>query len=167
MGNQDNQQQPLQPGTQAPDFTLKSTPDQTVSLHEFRGHPVILVFYPADFSEVCTDQLSLYNQLLPEFEKYGAEPIGISVDGAWSHKAFAEQRHLHFPLLSDFNPKGQVGKMYGVYDEITGQEKRALFVIDSNRVIRWSYVSPTGVNPGADGILNALEGLKQKEQVHG
>src|SRR6058998_3802715 len=92
-------------GTVAPDFTLNSTPDQKVSLSDFRGRPVVLVFYPADWSPVCTDQLSLYNQLLPEFERYNRpEILGISVDGIWSHIAFAKDRSLRFPILSDFEP---------------------------------------------------------------
>src|SRR4029453_1273694 len=108
---------PLPSGTQAPDFTLHSSPDQSVSLSEFRGRPVILAFYPADWSSVCSDQLSLYQELLPEFQRYGAQLIGISVDGVWSHLAFAQDRHLHFPLLSDFEPKGQVSRQYGVYQK--------------------------------------------------
>jgi peroxiredoxin len=155
---------PLPPGTPAPDFTLHSTPDQAVSLSEFRGQPVILVFYPADWSPVCGDELSLYQELLPEFQRYGAELIAVSVDGPWSHLAFAKDRHLHFPLLSDFEPKGQVSRQYGVYQEDVGESGRALFVIDKDGVIRWSYVSPTGVNPGADGILRALDALEKKEQ---
>jgi peroxiredoxin len=150
---------PLTPGTGAPDFTLRSTPDQTVSLSDFRGRPVILAFYPADWSPVCGDQLALYNEVLGEFQRFGAELIGISVDGAWSHAAFAEQRHFHFPLLADFEPKGRVARMYGVYSEKTGLSNRALFVIDGAGTIRWSYLSPMGVNPGADGILEALESL--------
>lgn len=153
---------PLPAGTAAPDFTLHSTPDQTVSLNEFRGQPVILAFYSADWSPVCGDQLALYQQLLPEFQRYHAELIGISVDGIWSHLAFAKDRNLHFPLLSDFEPKGQTGRDFGVYHEEEGQNARALFVIDGEGVISWSYVSPTGVNPGADGILNALDALQQK-----
>jgi peroxiredoxin len=155
---------PLPPGTQAPDFTLHSTPDQSVSLSEFRGRPVILAFYPADWSSVCSDQLSLYQELLPEFQHYGAQLIGISVDGVWSHLAFAQDRHLHFPLLSDFEPKGQVSRQYGAYQEDVGESARALFVIDKDGVVSWSYVSPAGVNPGADGILSALDALQKKEQ---
>ena len=155
---------PLPPGTQAPDFTLHSTPDQSVSLSEFRGRPVILAFYPADWSPVCGDQLSLYQELLPEFQRYGAKLIGTSVDGVWSHLAFAQNRHLHFPLLSDFEPKGQVSREYGVYQEDVGESARALFVIDNDGVVSWSYVSPTGVNPGADGILKALDALQKKER---
>src|SRR5258708_2268481 len=95
-------------GETAPDFCLKTTPDQSVSLSDFRGQPVLLVFYPADWSPVCGDQLSLYNEILPEFQNLGAEPIGISVDGVWCHCAYARDRKLHFPLLSDFEPKGEV-----------------------------------------------------------
>jgi peroxiredoxin len=149
----------LQPGTPAPDFTLHSTPDQAVSLSEFRGRPVILAFYPADWSPVCGDQMALYNQILPEFSEYGAELIGISVDGVWCHAAFAHERNLHFPLLADFEPKGAVARQYGAYREHDGTTERALFVIDGDGVIRWSYCSPVGVNPGADGILKALDEL--------
>ena len=149
----------LQPGTPAPDFTLHSTPDQAVSLSEFRGRPVILAFYPADWSPVCGDQMALYNQILPEFFEYDAELIGISVDGVWCHAAFARDRNLHFPLLADFEPKGAVARRYGAYREHDGTTERALFVIDADGVIRWSYCSPVGVNPGADGILRALDAL--------
>ena len=146
-------------GTPAPEFTLHVTPDQTLSLSELRGKPVILAFYPADWSPVCGDQMALYNEILPEFQKYQAELLGISVDGVWCHAAFAKDRHLHFPLLADFEPKGAVAQMYGVYRKSDGVCERALFVIDKNGVITWSYVSPIAVNPGADGILRALEDL--------
>ena len=153
----------LQPGTPAPGFTLHSTPDQSVSLSELRGQPVILAFYPADWSPVCGDQMALYNEILPEFGRFHAELIGISVDGVWSHAAFARDRKLHFPLLADFEPKGAVAKMYGVYRRHEGTSERALFVLDAQGIIRWSYVSPVGINPGADGILTALEALKTEE----
>jgi peroxiredoxin len=149
----------LEAGTPAPDFTLHSTPDQTVSLQELRGRPVVLAFYPADFSPVCGDQMALYNEVLPEFQEYGAQLLGISVDGVWCHAAFARHRGLHFPLLSDFEPKGAVARLFGAYREHEGTSERALFVLDGDGVIRWSYCSPVGVNPGADGILNALEAL--------
>ena len=150
---------PLAAGTEAPDFTLHSTPDQAVSLRDFRGRPVILAFYPADWSPVCGDQMALYNEILPEFQRYRAELLGISVDGAWCHLAFAQHRRLHFPLLADFEPKGAVARRYGVYRDGDGTTERALFVIDGGGIVRWSYVSPIGVNPGADGILRALESL--------
>src|SRR5678810_996655 len=105
----------LAPGTAAPDFSLRSTPDQSVSLSDFRGRPVILAFYPADWSPVCGDQMALYNEILPEFQKFNAELIGISVDGPWCHSAYREHRNLHFSLLSDFEPKGEVARQYGVY----------------------------------------------------
>lgn len=149
----------LPPGTPAPDFKLHTTPDQTVSLSEFRGSPVILAFYPADWSPVCGDQMALYNEILPEFRRFNANLIGISVDGAWCHMAFAKTNKLRFPLMSDFEPKGGVASTYGVYRQADGVCERALFVLDSDGIIRWSYVSPVGVNPGADGILKALEAL--------
>jgi peroxiredoxin len=150
----------LPAGTRAPDFELHATPDQLVSLSDFRGKNVILAFYPADWSPVCGDQMALYNEILPEFHKLGAEMIGISVDGAWCHAAFASARKLHFPLLSDFEPKGAVARAYGAYRPKDGHSERALFVIDGDGIIRWSYCSPVGVNPGADGILDALESLR-------
>ena len=131
----------LAPGSAAPDFALRSAPDQSLSLSKFRGRPVVLVFYPEDWSPVCSDQLVLYQELLPEFQRHDAEVLGISVDGIWSHLAFAKDRNLHFPLLSDFEPKGEVAHAYGVYRTVDGTSERALFVVD------------------ADGILRALDDL--------
>lgn len=147
----------LPPGAHAPAFTLPVTADQTASLADFAGQTVILAFYPADWSPVCGDQLALYNELGAEFKKHGAVLLGISVDGVWCHGAFSQSRSLHFRLLSDFEPKGAVARSYGAYRELEGISERALFVIDGDGVIRWSYQSPIAVNPGADGILEALE----------
>ena len=122
----------LPAGTPAPDFTLPVTPDQKLSLNELRGNPVILAFYPADWSPVCGDQMGLYNEILPEFQKHGAKLLGISVDGAWCHEAFAQARGYHFPLLADFEPKGKVARAYGAYREADGISERALFVIDKD-----------------------------------
>jgi peroxiredoxin len=152
----------LEPGKKAPDFTLFSTPDQRLSLRDFRGKAVILCFYPADWSPVCGDQVTLYNELLPEFRKLGAELLGISVDGVWCHLAYSKDRKLRFPLLSDFEPKGAVARSYDAYRQGDGFSERALFVLDGEGVIRWSYVSPIGINPGADGILEALERMRSK-----
>lgn len=149
----------LSPGTNAPEFTLKKSPDQTLSLSELRGQPVVLVFYPADWSPVCGDELALFNEVLPEFERYGAQVVGISVDGVWCHQAYAKARNLAFPLLADFEPKGAVSQQYGAYRAQDGFSERALFVLDGEGVIRWSYLSPVGTNPGADGVLAALEAL--------
>jgi peroxiredoxin len=149
----------LNAGAKAPDFSLSVNPDQKITLSELRGKPVILAFYPADWSPVCGDQMALYNEVLPEFQKFGAELIGISVDGAWCHAAYAKDHHLHFPLAADFEPKGAVSRAYGAYRDKEGFSERALFVIDKDGVITWSYCSPVLVNPGADGILQALEAL--------
>ncbi len=153
--------QVLSPGFNAPDFTLSVTPDQKLSLKELRGKPVVLFFYPADWSPVCGDQTALYNEVLPEFQKYGAELVGVSVDGAWCHSAFARHQHLHYPLLSDFEPKGEVARKYGAYRQADGVAERAIFVLDEDGKVFWSYCSPIAVNPGADGILQALEDLQQ------
>ncbi len=152
-------------GSPAPDFALKATPDQTVSLDQLKGKPIVLVFYPADWSPVCGDQVSLYNEMLSEFHEYDAQVVGISVDGPWCHMAFAKDRKLRFPLLSDFEPKGDVAKRYGIYDYKTGTCERALFVIDAAGIVRWKYVSPVGINPGAEGILDALDQFAKKERT--
>ena len=153
----------LPAGSEAPNFTLKAAPDRSITLTELRGKPVVIAFYPADWSPVCGDQMALYNEILSEFHEQGAQLLGISVDGAWCHKAFADARKLRFPLLADFEPKGAVSRAYGAYHE-SGVSQRALFVIDAAGVIRWSYLSPMGVNPGADGILAALERLTPEQR---
>jgi peroxiredoxin len=151
----------LQSGTRAPEFALSATPDgKPLTLSSLRGHPVVLAFYPADWSPVCTDQLAIYNELMPEWERFDARILGISVDSIWSHKAWAKEKRLRFPLLADFEPKGAVSRAYGAYDEESGISERALFVIDPAGTLAWSYLSPINVNPGAEGILEALESLK-------
>ena len=149
----------LSPGIEAPDFTLRVTPDQWLTLSDLFGRPIILAFYPADWSPVCGDQMTLYNEVRPEFQKFGAEILGLSVDGAWCHDAFAQHRNIHFPLLADFHPKGAVAETYGAYRDDDGVAERALFVIDRKGIVFWNYLSPIAVNPGADGILRALEML--------
>ena len=151
----------LAPGTRAPDFQLESDPQKKVSLKDFRGKRIVLVFYPADFSPVCGDQLALLNECLDEFEEMNVQLIGISVDGAWCHQAYANNRKLKFPLLADFQPKGAVAKAYGVYDEQWGTSQRAIFVINEDGIIEWSYLSPIDVNPGAAGIFAALDEMKK------
>ena len=159
QSQQQSQTTALQPGITAPDFTLRTTPNQSISLNQYRGNPVILVFYPADFSPVCGDEMTLFNELLPEFQRLNAEVIGISVDGVWCHLAFSKEKNLKIPLLADFEPKGEVAKKYGVYRKKDGIAERALFLLDKDGIIRYSYVSPIGVNPGADGVLKALESI--------
>ncbi|MCL4299886.1 MAG: redoxin domain-containing protein [Anaerolineae bacterium] len=153
----------LPAGMIAPDFRLQRTPHQTVALSSFRGQPVILAFYVADWHPVCTDQLALYQEFLPEFQPFNAILLGISGDSPWSHLAFARDYRLTFPLLSDSQPKGAVAQAYGVYRPQEGLSERALFVIDAVGIIRWSYLAPVCVNPGVDGILTALEKLTTKQ----
>jgi peroxiredoxin len=153
--------QPLAEGTPAPDFELKSTPNEKVALSDFRGRPVILAFYPADWSPVCSDQMALYQEIMPEFQKFDAGLMGISVDGVWCHNAFARDRHIRFPLLADFEPKGEVSRAYHAYRSQDGFSERALYVIDPEGKVHWGYISPVGLNPGADGILRALEDMKR------
>jgi peroxiredoxin len=148
----------LQPGAPAPDFSLLSAPDQARSLLEIRG-PVMLIFCPADWSPVCGDELSVFETARALFEEREVQLIGISVDGAWCHAAFREAHKLTFPLLADFNPKGAVARCYGVYREADGISERALFLIDRDRIVRWSHLSPLGVSPGADGALRAVQEL--------
>src|SRR3989442_1428592 len=148
----------LSQGTKAPDFILNKAPDAKLSLSDLRGRPVILVFYPADWSPVCGDELALFNEVLPEFQRYDAQLVGISVDGVWCHKAYANSRNLAFPLLADFEPKGEVSRQYDSYRAKDGFSERSLFVIDAAGVIRWSYLSDVAKNPGADGVLVGYAG---------
>jgi peroxiredoxin len=159
MANQDANGGLIRPGQAAPDFSLPSAPDKRVSLKELRGRPIVLAFYPADWSPVCGDQMTLYNEVLAEFSKYKAQVLGVSVDGVWCHAAFGTNRKLRFPLLADFEPKGAMARSYGAYRAKEGVAERALFVIDTTGVVAWSFLSPIDVNPGADGILDALEQL--------
>lgn len=147
----------IEPGSPAPDFTLPDQDGKQVSVSDFRGGTVVLVFYPADFSRVCTDQLSVYQELLPEFEEAGTSLVGISVDGAFCHKAFREHQGLSIPLLADFHPKGEVAKAYGVWSEQYGVARRALVMVGPDGVVEWSYLSPPLEVPGANLIFDALE----------
>jgi len=155
----------LPAGTRAPDFELPSGPGEVVRLRDLRGTCVILAFYPADWSPVCGDQMALYNEVLEEFDELGAKLFGVSVDGPWCHLAYGQSRRLRFPLLADFEPKGEVSRRYGAYDAVNGTSERALFVIDGDGVIRWSYLSPVDINPGADGILSALEAIRAEAEA--
>lgn len=151
----------LKTGILAPDFGLYSTPDQIIRLGELKGKKIILAFYPADWSPVCGDQMALYNEMGRFFSKHNAQVIGISVDSKWCHMAFSENHKFHFPLLADFEPKGFVARLYEAYDEKKGECLRALYVLDEEGIIQWNYLSPVGINPGADGILEALEKLDE------
>jgi peroxiredoxin len=154
---------PLEHGTQAPHWELYSTPNEKVSLSDFRGRPLAMAFYPADWSPVCSDQMALYQEISPLLKEFDAGIVGVSVDGVWCHRAFAEHRNIHFPLLADFEPKGEVSRLYNSYRSKEGWSERSLYVIDADGKVFWSYISPVGVNPGADGILRALAEMKGRQ----
>lgn len=154
----------LPPGRRAPDFRLPTGPDAQLALSDLTGRPVVLAFYPADWSPVCGEQMTLYEAVSPEFARYDAVPLGISVDGVWCHRAFAESRGIRFPLLADFEPKGAVARRYGAYAEDEGTAERALYVLDGEGAVFWSYLSPRDRNPGAAGILRALDALSTRHQ---
>ena len=170
---------PLPTGTPAPPLRLPvadesppapasaSSTERRISLADYPGKNLVLAFYPADFTPVCSDELGIFNELLPEFERLNAQVLGISVDSKWCHAAFARERHLHFPLLADFHPKGEVSRAYHSYREEEGFAERALYVIDAARTIFWSSLSPLDENPGADGVLDALERLAGSEAAEG
>jgi peroxiredoxin len=152
------------PGERAPDFVLPRSPDDRLSLADLRGAPAVLAFYPADWSPVCSDQMALYQAAMSEFARYDARVVGLSVDGVWCHRAFANERGIEFPLLADFEPKGDVARRYDVYGA-DGTAERALFVLDADGVVAWNHLSPPDVNPGADGILDALSSLPGRRGV--
>jgi peroxiredoxin len=147
----------IEPGSAAPDFTLPDQDGNSVSLADFRGRTVVLVFYPSDFSPVCTDQLSVYHEVLPQLEERGATLLGISVDGAYCHKAFQQHLNTSIPLLADFHPKGEVAKSYGVWSDEHGVARRSLVMVGPDGKVTWSYSSPPLEVPGANLIFDALE----------
>jgi peroxiredoxin len=147
----------IAPGTPAPDFSLPDHTGKQVGLADFRGGKVMLVFYPLDFSPVCTDQLSIYQEVLPEIEERGTRLVGISVDSSWAHRAFREKFGISIPLLSDFEPKGAVIRRYGAYLDEVGHGNRSLVLIDADGVVRWVHESPSPLEiPGANLIFDAL-----------
>jgi peroxiredoxin len=161
----DQQPTPLPPGTPAPDFALPRSRHASVSLRDFGGRRAVLAFYPADWEPVSREQLALYGEYVSVFRDLRAEVVGISTDGLWSHESFAREIGLRFPLLADSRPKGAVSRAYGVYLEREESSRRALFVVDEWGFIRWSQAYPTPVNPGARGILCALETMDPAEST--
>jgi peroxiredoxin len=148
----------IEPGTPAPDFALRDQDGEEVSLGDLKGQTVVLVFYPLDFSPVCTDQLNVYQEVLPELERHGVRMFGVSVDSAFCHKAFQDHLGLSIPLLSDFEPKGEVARSFGVYNEKRGVNQRALVMIGPDGVVQWSHASPSPLEiPGANLIFDALD----------
>ena len=144
-------------GEQAPDFTLRNQDGEKVSLSDFAGRKVLLVFYPGDFSPVCGDQLSIYQEVKPEIEEKGVELVGVSVDSFFAHKAFQEKLGIDTVLLSDFEPKGEVARAYDSYVEKMGFANRTLVLVDEDGKVAWTYESPNpGEFPGANVIFDAL-----------
>jgi peroxiredoxin len=144
-------------GEPAPDFKLNDQDGEEVSLSDYKGRKVLLVFYPLDFSPVCSDQLSLYQEVKPELAEQGLELLGISVDSAYAHKAFQEKLGIDTTLLADFEPKGEVAKAYGSYIDGAGIANRTLVLVDENGVVAWAYESPSpGEFPGPNVIFDAL-----------
>ncbi len=154
----------LQTGTPAPDFELSVTPDQKLKLSALRGQPVVLIFYPADWSPVCGDEIAVFNAAKSIFDRYHAQMLAISVDGAWCHTAYAKANNLHIPLLADFEPKGAVSKAYGIYHDENGTAGRALFLVDGEGIIQYAHLSPDAINPGADGVLARLKEISAPAQ---
>lgn len=147
----------ITPGSKAPDFSLPDHDGNPVSLADFAGRRLVLAFYPLDFSPVCSDQLSLYQEVLGEIEAQGATLVGISVDSSYCHHAFRKHSNLEMPLLADFNPKGAVSRAYGAWIEAVDHGNRSLVLIDGEGIVRWSHASPTPLEiPGANLIFDAL-----------
>jgi peroxiredoxin len=149
-------------GEKAPDFSLPNQKGEQVSLSDFRGRQVMLAFYPSDFSPVCSDQLSIYQEVKPSLDEAGLEVVGISIDHSWAHRAFRKQLNLDFTLLADFHPKGEVAERYGAYLADYGTSNRSLVLIDPEGVVSWVYESPTPLEiPGANLIFDALDATDQ------
>lgn len=145
-------------GEKAPDFSLPNHKGEQVSLSDFRGRKVMLAFYPSDFSPVCSDQLSIYQEVKPDLDEAGLEVVGVSIDHSWAHRAFRKELNLDFTLLADFHPKGQVAELYGAYLPDYGTSNRSLVLVDPEGVVSWVYESPTPLEiPGANLLFDALE----------
>jgi peroxiredoxin len=147
----------IEAGAPAPDFTLADQDGHQVSLADLRGKRTVLVFYPLDFSPVCTDQLNVYNEVLGELEAEGVQLYGVSVDSAYAHKAFQQHLGIRIPLLADFHPKGELAKAFGLYDERWGNSARALVMIGPDLTVEWVHRSPSALEiPGANLIFDAV-----------
>ena len=145
-------------GEKAPDFSLPNHKGEQVSLSDFRGRRVMLAFYPSDFSPVCSDQLSIYQEVKPDLDDAGLEVVGVSIDHSWAHNAFRKHLNLDFTLLADFHPKGQVAELYGAYLPEYGTSNRSLVLVDPEGVVSWVYEAPTPLEiPGANLLFDALE----------
>jgi peroxiredoxin len=144
-------------GERAPDFSLLNHEGKPVSLSDFRGQRVLLVFYPSDFSPVCSDQLSIYQEVKPSLDDAGLQVLGVSIDHSWAHRAFRRHLNVDFTLLADFHPKGEVARQYGAYLDDYGTSNRSLVLIDEEGIVQWVHESPTPLEiPGANLIFDAI-----------
>jgi peroxiredoxin len=144
-------------GEKAPDFSLPNHEGKPVSLSDFRGQRVLLVFYPSDFSPVCSDQLSIYQEVKPSLDDAGLQVLGVSIDHSWAHRAFRKHLNVEFTLLADFHPKGEVARLYGAYLDEYGTSNRSLVLIDEDGIVKWVHESPTPLEiPGANLIFDAI-----------
>jgi peroxiredoxin len=148
----------IEPGKPAPEFSLRDQGGDKVGLGDFVGRKLVLAFYPLDFSPVCSDQLSIYQEVLPEIENRGASLVGVSVDSAYCHRAFREHLNLTIPLLADFHPKGAMSRLYGAFQEDRGTNNRSLVLVGEDGIVRWSHATPSVKEiPGANLIFDALD----------
>jgi len=157
--------EPLKVGDKAPDFELKASGNRTIHLYDLlkEGKPVVLAFFPAAWSSVCSEEMSVFQEVQEEFKRLNARLLGVSVDNTHTLDAWADAKGLAFPLLADFHPQGAVGEKFGIRMD-NGMEGRALFVVDTDGTIRYSYLSPPAQNPGADRVLDALEGMQKAKK---
>lgn len=146
----------IEPGSPAPDFTLRDHEGEKVALGDFAGRSLVLAFYPNDFSSVCNDQLSVYQEVLGEIEAKGASLVGVSVDSTYCHAAFRRELGLTMPLLSDFHPKGEVCSAYGAYISERGHANRSLVLVRDGEVSWVHEAENPGQIPGANLIFDAL-----------
>jgi peroxiredoxin len=156
----------IQVGTQAPDFELGSNeleggkPGKKIKLSDYRGKKnVVLAFYPLDFSPTCTSENECFREDFSEFESAGSQVLGVSVDSVWTHHAFAKQMGLKYPLLADFQPRGEVAKTYGLFVEDKGTTARATVIIDKSGKVAWVKEQERSQARDNRAILDVLAGL--------
>ncbi len=152
---------PISVGQPAHEFALKDQNQQEVKLADFKGKKnVVMVFYPLDWSPVCTNEHKCLVNDMAQFEKLDAQVLGLSVDSVWSHKAWAEKMGIHYPLLADFHPRGAVASKYGVYLEEKGITGRAITIIDKQGQVAWFKQYDIPVVPDIKEVAQALAQVK-------
>jgi len=150
---------PIEVGQKAPDFKLKDQSQKEISLQDYRGNNVVLAFYPLDFSPVCSKEHACFHDDFSQFKGVDAQILGISVDSAWAHKAFAEKLGIEYPLLADFHPKGDTARKYGLYLEDKGITNRATVIIDKEGVVRYVKVYDIPQQRTNQELIDVLQNL--------